>query len=109
MRLKTETAYVAHAVGVHFETKEKENCMFKLIGALKAGEELDNSAKWKNKQLLANTVAIVILAIINGARAIDIQIPLTEPQVQIISDIIAGIIVLINGYLTIATSKKVGL
>lgn len=83
--------------------------MFKLIGALKAGEELDNPAKWKNKQLLANTIAIIILAIINGAQAVDIYIPLTEAQINLISEIVAGLIVLINGYLTIATSKKVGL
>lgn len=78
------------------------------IKALQAGEELKNSAGWKNLQ--ATTGAIISIAgaafMVLGWVGLDVQI--TADQTAAIAGGIAGILGVFNTYTTLATSKRVG-
>ncbi len=82
--------------------------MLSLIKALKAGHELSNPAIWKKGQNLTNSVAAVIAGLIAVFKIFGIEIPVTDEQMVEIASIIAAILALINGYITTASSKKVG-
>jgi len=72
--------------------------------ALKAGEELENPAVWKNQQSLMNTFMIIL-----GSVPIFIDIDVSEAQLNAISYGFAVFAGVCNLYITNATSRKVGL
>jgi hypothetical protein len=76
---------------------------------LKAGEELKNSAAWKNRQIMANSLAIIAWAIVDSLQLVGISIPVLEQEIVTWSEVLAGALAIINVYFTLATSKKVGL
>ena len=80
------------------------NSFFAIIGALKAGESLQNPETWKNRQLLLN----VFVAIMSSLLVFS-PVPLDDNQVELIAYLITTFISMINMYLTAATSKKIGL
>ncbi len=83
--------------------------MLTLIKALQAGQELKNPARWKKGQNLVNSVAAIVAAIVAVLKIGGIDIPMTDEQLIEVSSIIAAILALINGYLTTASTKKIGL
>ena len=70
--------------------------------ALKAGKSLNNVAAWKNVQVIGSFLA----ALLGIAASLGYNFGLTDQQIY---GLAAGIAALVNGYLTLATSKKVGL
>lgn len=77
--------------------------------ALKAGEELANIKDWKQKQLAINALSAFIVALIGVAKAFGYEIPLVETDINNMAYTFVTIIGLINMYLTVATTKKIGL
>lgn len=79
-----------------------------LFKALQAGQELKNPEKWKKGQNLINLVSALLAGIIAAARLAGLDIPMTDEQLIEVATIVAGVLALINGYLTTATTQKIG-
>lgn len=76
--------------------------------ALKAGQELSNPAVWKKGQQLTNLVGMVVAGVI---AFIKWQFPdtyLPEGVEENFAEVIGTILVVVNLYLTPATTKKIG-
>jgi hypothetical protein len=83
--------------------------LMKAFSALKAGEQLANVEGWKNLQLTTNIIATLfgfIVAIVR-MKFPDVLIP--DDQLLSLATGIATILGAINGYLTMATTKKIGI
>ena len=80
------------------------NSFFAIIGALKAGESLQNPETLNNRQLLLNVFVAIMSSLL-----IFSPIPLDDNQIELIAYLITTFISMINMYLTTATSKKIGL
>lgn len=78
--------------------------LFAAANAVKAGESLQDPSKWKNVQLLMLPFGVILAAIFNFA-----GIDITEAQLNAVNYGLATLGVIINGYLTVATSAKVGI
>jgi hypothetical protein len=79
-----------------------------LIKALKAGNELADPAKWKKGQVLTNTVGALVLAIVGVIKWKFPEINISEDVSDQITQIITAILVMVNLYITPASSKKIG-
>ena len=77
--------------------------------AMKAGEELENSASWKNKQATSSSIVAVIGLGITVLGYTGHKIEASNEDLMAIAGGIAVILGLCNSVATIATSKKVGL
>ncbi len=82
--------------------------MLKLIKALQAGQELKDPAKWKKGQNLTNAVAAVLAGLIAVLKFGGIEIPVTDEQLVEMSSIVAAILAVVNGYITTASTQKIG-
>lgn len=70
--------------------------------ALKKGKRLNSVVAWKNVQIVTNMLAAVVVLL----RALGIDLGLSDSDI----DSVAGaIVVIINVYLTLATTNKVGI
>jgi hypothetical protein len=81
----------------------------KIFEVLEAGKELANPAGWKNKQVTANLVLLVLGGLLVVLRLFGIDLSIDDDTLKEIALIIAAVLGLINPYLILATSKKVGL
>ena len=78
-----------------------------LFKAWQAGQELANPAKWKKGQILTNLVGAVLLGIVSLIKAKFPEFDIPKEVLDIANEIIVGILVLVNIYITKASSKKV--
>jgi uncharacterized membrane protein len=79
----------------------------KILGALKAGEELADPAGWKNRATTANLLVVVLSAIAYLATmATGVQLP--DDVIADVAQAVAITLGLVNAYIINATSKKVG-
>ena len=76
--------------------------VFAAASALKAGESLQDPAKWKSVQILMNPFLLII-----GTAVQFLNIGATDAQINAISYGLATLAVLLNSYFTKATSTKV--
>ena len=83
--------------------------MFHWLNALKAGEQLLDPATWKNRQVTANAILVLLLALVNVLKIKGIEVPVSEEMFGAMSEGIAALIGVLNMYFTTATSKKIGL
>ena len=74
------------------------------VKALQAGESLKNPELWKNVQLLMNPLLLLV-----GSGAQILGLDVEEADINDISYGVAVLGVVVNSYLTVATSRKVGL
>lgn len=73
---------------------------------LSAGEELANSATWKNRQIAANAV----LAVLGGALVfLPPEFAIDDTDLQIVAAGVATVGGVVNAFLTASTSKRVGI
>jgi len=79
-----------------------------LMSALAAGQELKDPAKWKRGQNLVNSVALIITGIVAIIRYNWPEFMATDEQIIEWASIGAAILAAINGYITTATTKKIG-
>jgi uncharacterized membrane protein len=78
--------------------------LIKAWKAMRAGEILANPEKWKNRQALINALAAILSF---GVLVTPLDI---EPQdIILLAGALATILGLVNSYMTVATSEKVGL
>jgi hypothetical protein len=80
----------------------------KMLGALKAGEELSNPAGWKNRATTVNLLVVVLSAIAYLATWAT-GVPIPDDVIADAAQAIAITLGLVNAYLFNATSKKVGI
>lgn len=80
-----------------------------LLSALNAGQQLSNSAGWKNAQATTNAIAAVMAGVLAVLSLAGIHPLVTSEQLALIGGGIAGILGVLNTYTAIATSKTVGL
>lgn len=73
-----------------------------VFSALQKGRRLNNVVAWKNVQLVTNALAAIVVLL----SALGIDLGFSESD---ISTIAGAIVVVINGYLTLATTNKVGI
>ena len=78
--------------------------LFAAANAIKAGESLQDPAKWKSVQLLMNPVLLIL-----GVAAQFSDIVATDAQLNAISYGLCTLAVLLNSYFTTATTKRIGL
>ena len=83
--------------------------MFELMNALKAGQQLQDPTLWKNRQLTLNAVTILLAALIAILRLFGVDVILSDEALQLLAEVIAGVLGFINIILTTATTEKVGL
>lgn len=76
--------------------------LFHLFQVLRAGQALAHPGAWKNVQLIGS----LLTALLGLLWSFGIQIPLLPDDIFAIA---GAVVALLNGYLTVATSKKVGL
>lgn len=74
--------------------------------ALKLGNELSDPATWKNRAVLTTVIGGLLYIIVPYLPA---SIAPTPEVTDLITDAIISIVAVVNSYLMIATSKKVGL
>jgi hypothetical protein len=65
------------------------------------GYELSNSAAWKNVQNAINVIAGILFVVVQSY-----QLPIDKDTVNLLA---GGIVAIVNIFLTVATSKQVGL
>ncbi len=73
------------------------------------GKALENSATWKNRQLLGNHLAALLAALIFVAHSLGYNIPLDQSQITLIGSVAGGLLASANSFLTVATSCKIGI
>ena len=78
--------------------------LFAAANAVKAGESLKKPATWKNRQMLMNIFLVII-----GAIPQFVNIELSDADINSISYGLAALAGVVNTYLTVATSAKVGI
>lgn len=80
--------------------------IFKFIpaafNAIQKGKRLNNVVAWKNVQLIANALAAVVVLL----KLFGIDFGFSESDIDVIS---GAIVVIVNAYLTLATTNKVGI
>lgn len=77
-----------------------------LIKAIQAGQELSNPAKWKRGQELANLVGIIVSGAIELLRYFFPNTIIPEGIAEHITEGIVFGLIMVNLYLTRATTKK---
>ena len=77
-----------------------------MINALRAGQELKNSTKWKNLQATTGLVTALLGAGIMVLGWVGIHPPLSAEQVGALAGGIAAVLGLFNGYTTVATTQR---
>lgn len=78
--------------------------LFIAADALKAGQSLQNPAKWKNVQLIMTPMLVIVSAIF-----VFLGVDLDEHQVNAIAFGLSTLgTILFNAYFTVATTDKIG-
>ena len=83
--------------------------MSKLLAILdlfRKGNAVADPALWKNRQIAATLLLPVFGALIAVLRAFGLEVPLDDAQ---ITQLVTGLVVLLNLVLTLTSSDKVGL
>lgn len=82
------------------------NKIMAFLSLFRKGEQLANSAAWKNRQITGTMVGVFLVALVQVANAFGVSIPLDEGTAVAIG---GGVIGIWNVLLTVLTSKKAGL
>lgn len=83
--------------------------LMKAFSALKAGEQLANVGGWKNVQVTTNLIVILLGFVVAVVRLKFPDVLVPDDQLLSLAMGIATILGAINGYLTVATTKKIGI
>lgn len=81
-----------------------------LFTVLKKGESVSDPAAWKNRQIAANTITALLIALAGAAAAFGVDLGVTDAQIE--SAVVGGVAIfglVANIWATLATSKKVGI
>lgn len=76
------------------------------LRALKAGEEIANAVRWKNRSALVGAVSLLLVSTLEIAKVCGVDLPFAEDQIPVVVG--AGVAIAFNLWATFATSKRVG-
>lgn len=79
-----------------------------MFRALHAGQELRNKEGWKNAQATANHIAVILAAIVSALAMAGVDLHFTPDSIVLIAGGVAGVLGIVNSYLTVATTKSIG-
>lgn len=86
--------------------------MIKGVGSLKealeSGRMVKDPVGWKNVSITTNRIAAIIAFVLVVLRVMDINLPVTDENIVIISGGLATILLGIQNILTVATTNKLG-
>ena len=77
-----------------------------LWNLFRKGDAVSDPTKWKNRQITATMLGGLIFAVLNVAKTFGYDLQIDEGAAEAVA---VGALVLINGVLTVTTSKTVGL
>ena len=77
-----------------------------VLALLNKGQSVADPAKWKSRQITATMLAGVVVALVNLAKSFGVDLPIDADTAEAIS---VTALVVVNGVLTITTSKTVGI
>lgn len=77
--------------------------------ALQAGEQLENSAGWKNRQTTASLIAAVLGLVVLVLPRVGVTVAISQEDILAIAGGFAAVLGIINSILTVTTSRKVGM
>lgn len=80
-----------------------------MFRALHAGHELRNKEGWKNAQVTANHIAVILAAVASALAMAGINLNIHQDSLVLIAGGIAGVLGIVNSYLTVATTKSIGM
>ena len=81
--------------------------MKELLKALSLGNQVEDPAKWKKRQIHLTLLTASLTVLFNALEYYGIRVPF-EVSPEIVNNIALGILAVGNGILTLATSTKVG-
>lgn len=76
---------------------------------LQKGKSLKDPAVWKNRTIFLNTITVILFAAVASARALGVEIPLTDEELSQLAISIVILVGVFNNYETLGTSDKVGI
>ena len=79
------------------------------LNALQAGEQLSNSAGWKVKQNIVNSVGVILGFVALLLPYVGVNIEISNEDIIAIAGGIAAVGSMFNGYFTTATTDKIGM
>ena len=82
------------------------NKLLALLDLFRKGNAVADPALWKSRQIKATLLLPVFGALIAVLRAFGLEVPLDDTQ---ITQLVTGLVVLLNLLLTLTTTDKVGL
>ena len=82
------------------------NKLLALLDLFRKGNAVADPALWKSRQIKATLLLPVFGALIAVLRAFGLEVPLDDAK---ITQLVTGLVVLINCLLTVSTTDKVGL
>ena len=82
------------------------NKLLTLLDLFRKGNAVADPALWKSRQIKATLLLPVFGALVAVLRAFGLEVPLDDTQ---ITQLVTGLVVLINCLLTVSTTDKVGL
>ena len=82
------------------------NKLLALLDLFRKGNAVADPALWKNRQIAATLLLPVFGALVAVLRAFGLEVPLDDTQ---ITQLVTGLVVLLNLLLTYSTTDKVGL
>ena len=77
-----------------------------VLALLNKGQSVADPAKWKSRQITATMLAGVVVALANLAKSFGVDLPIDTETAEAIA---VTTLVVVNGVLTITTSKTVGI
>jgi len=85
------------------------NLLKNILPALQAGKIISNPAEWKHKQNITSALVAILGFILAVLPFVGVKLEISAEDVAMLAGGIAAILGVLNGVITTATSKKVGL
>ena len=80
-----------------------------IFRVLRAGVELSNAEVWKKRQVLVNALAAFLGALVALAAAFGHPLDIDAEGVNAIAGAVAAVVGLFNGWVTVASTRRIGL
>lgn len=79
------------------------------IEVLKKGNILKNPETWKNRQLVVNSIGVIIGFLLAAANLVGYKVTLDAESIASIGGAVWAIVSLFNSWVTVASTDKIGL
>jgi hypothetical protein len=79
------------------------------IEVLRKGNVLKNPETWKNRQLVVNSLGVIVGFVVAVANAFGLPVLLDPESIAAVGGTVWAIVSLFNNWATVATTEKIGL